>query len=154
VAEASVAKPGSPGRKKENPDSGFFVHYSVERKVPVNKLRLACGHILGKEYELSYVVAGEKLSARLNKQFRDKLNATNILSFPLTDQSGEIVVCYDLLRREATKQNEPFEDYLLYISVHGMLHLKGYNHGPQMEKKERQYLAVLLNLKPKNLGKL
>lgn len=99
--------------------------------------------ILGKKYELSILFAGESLCRKLNKQFRDKDYATNILSFPLSETSGEIVINLKKVRKDALEFERSYENFLAYLLIHGMLHLKGYDHGSTMDSEEIKYQKKL-----------
>lgn len=92
--------------------------------------------ILGSSYELSVVVVGDKRMRRLNRTYRKKDETTDILAFPLSKSSGEIV----LNVRAAYKKSKQFrlseKNYLTYVFIHGTLHLKGYEHGRTMERLE------------------
>jgi|SRR3989344_5637713 len=95
--------------------------------------------ILGREYELSIAPVSEKKSRELNKKYRHKDKPTNILSFALTKQSGEIILCPAVVRRETKKFGKSFGQFLGFLVIHGMLHLKGFEHGKKMEKLEEFY---------------
>jgi probable rRNA maturation factor len=97
--------------------------------------------ILGKKYELSirFVSPGEAQS--LNIAHRGKDYIPNTLSFPLSKKSGEIILCRPVMRREYKSFDMDYQTYLIYIVIHSMLHLKGYDHGSTMERKERALLA-------------
>ena len=95
--------------------------------------------ILGREYELSIAPVSEKKSRELNKKYRHKDKPTNILSFALTKQSGEIILCPAVARREAKKFNKNLERFLGFLVIHGMLHLKGMEHSSRMEEAEKRY---------------
>jgi probable rRNA maturation factor len=84
--------------------------------------------ILGKNYELSLVFCANKLSRRINRTYRDKDYATNVLSFALSENSGEIFI--NLRRLKG------FSVGNLYI--HGLFHLKGLDHGDTMERAEEK----------------
>lgn len=99
--------------------------------------------ILGKKYELSILFAGKALCRKLNKQFRDKDYATNILSFPLSSTSGEIVINLEKVRKDAKEFDRSYENFLAYLLIHGMLHLKGYDHGSTMDNEEIKYQKKL-----------
>jgi rRNA maturation RNase YbeY len=64
----------------------------------------------------------------------------NVLSYPLTDETGEIFICPTVAQKEAHKFNLSYEGYVAYLLIHGLLHLKGYDHGDTMEKLERKYV--------------
>lgn len=93
---------------------------------------------LGKKYELSLVFAGEKLIKGLNSKFRKKDRATNILSFPLSKTEGEIFICPSIAEREAKAVGSSLSDYLIFLFIHGITHLKGFDHGSKMEIEEEK----------------
>jgi len=85
----------------------------------------------------------------LNREFRGKDYATNVLSFVYDEApvSGDLVICVPVVRREAKEQKKPFRAHLAHLVVHGMLHLQGYDHetgiedAEIMEQRERVILA-------------
>ena len=91
---------------------------------------------LGKKYELSVVFVGDKLSRKLNNQCRGKDKPTNILSFPLSDSEGEIFINYRLAQRQAKKFEREFSDFIGFLFIHGLMHLKGFEHCDEMERRE------------------
>ena len=99
--------------------------------------------ILGKKYELSILFAGEAVCRKLNKEWRGKDYATNILSFPLTETSGEIVINLKKVKKDAKEFDRSYENFLAYLLIHGMLHLKGYDHGSTMDNEEIKYQKKL-----------
>ena len=95
--------------------------------------------ILGKKYSLSIACVDEKTSQKLNKKYRQKNKPTNILSFPLKKDMGEIILCPDVIKREAKNFNKTFPKFMGFLVIHGMLHLKGFEHSSTMEKEEKKY---------------
>ena len=91
----------------------------------------------------------------LNKQYRNKDKATNVLSFPMESPAeidlcllGDIVLCAPVIRQEAEQQSRSEVSHWAHMVVHGMLHLQGYDHidnddAKQMEKLEIDILAQL-----------
>ncbi|HEX6529059.1 MAG TPA: rRNA maturation RNase YbeY [Burkholderiales bacterium] len=73
-------------------------------------------------------IVGEREGRTLNRTFRNKNRATNVLSF----ESGDIVLCHPVIRREARAQGKRLRDHYAHLVVHGCLHLRGYDH----EKKQ------------------
>ncbi|HLP44289.1 MAG TPA: rRNA maturation RNase YbeY [Candidatus Nanoarchaeia archaeon] len=65
--------------------------------------------VLGPDYELSLVFNSPEEMQQLNKQYRQKEYVADILSFPLTETSGEIFMCLDQIRIKAAEYNQPFE---------------------------------------------
>lgn len=92
--------------------------------------------VLGTTYDLSVVVTSEAEMKRLNTQYRNKPETTDVLSFPLSETSGEIYLC----PVNAKKQSKDFDmkptPFLGFLFIHGLLHLKGYDHGSTMEHEE------------------
>ena len=110
---------------------------SAEFSIPFDEIK---DSILGKHYELSLVFADKRTSRRLNRTFRGKDKATNVLSFPLSENSGEIFIDLSTAKDEASKFDMSFEDFVLYLFIHGVLHLSGLEHGSTMDKEESKFL--------------
>jgi len=97
--------------------------------------------ILGKEYSLSLAFISAQKSRAINKAYRKKDRPTNILSFPYSKTEGEILICKEVARKDAPKFNKTFDQFLVFLVIHGCLHLKGYEHGVTMERAEKKYLS-------------
>ena len=97
--------------------------------------------ILGKKYSLSIAYVNEKKSREINKKYRKKDKSTNVLSFSLRKNEGELVLCKAIIKKEAKNLKKTFEEWLGFLVIHGMLHLKGLKHGKKMEKLEKKYLS-------------
>ena len=92
---------------------------------------------------------------QLNKQYRDKDKATNVLSFPMQSPEevdvcllGDIILCAAVIKDEAGQQAKSSEAHWAHMVVHGMLHLQGYDHidnddATEMEQLEISILAQL-----------
>lgn len=93
---------------------------------------------LGPKYELSLVFVNKKTIHDLNFRFRSKNKPTNILSFPLSKNEGEIFICPAIARPEAKIIKKPIDEYVKYLFIHGITHLKGFDHGSKMEKEENK----------------
>lgn len=87
----------------------------------------------------------------LNQTYRGKDYATNVLSFPYETEPvvvGDLVICPTVVAREAMEQNKPLMAHYAHLTVHGMLHLQGWDHeqdgeAQDMENEERTILAAL-----------
>lgn len=86
--------------------------------------------MLGENYELSLVFCSDALSRKLNRAYRGKDKAANVLSFPLSKTSGEIFINLARLGQFSAT----------HLFIHGCLHLKGMEHGAKMMKLERKLL--------------
>lgn len=96
--------------------------------------------ILGRSYHLTLGFVGRTRAKQLNQTYRGKTYTPNVLSFPLTDDTGEIYICPAVAKVEAPHHLRTYEDYVGYLFIHGCLHLKGHDHGATMEKLEARYL--------------
>ena len=103
----------------------------------------------GGEIAIRLVEADE--GQALNKEYRGKGYATNVLSFPYEIEpvtQGDLVICPSVVAREAAEQNKPLAAHYAHLTVHGMLHLQGWDHdndaeAQDMEDEERKILAAL-----------
>lgn len=98
--------------------------------------------ILGKAYELSISFIDIKKMKELSIAYKGDDTHTNTLSFPLNKKSGEIIMNLTQIKKEAKSFNRSFEEHLLFIVIHGMLHLKGLTHGSRMESEEKRLMRV------------
>ena len=98
--------------------------------------------ILGAKYELSLAFVGPTRAASLNKTYRKKTYSPNVLSFPLDDKNGEIVICPEAANKEAKDFNLTPNGHIAFLFIHGLLHLKGLAHGDVMDKQEQKYLKA------------
>lgn len=98
--------------------------------------------ILGKRYSLSIAFVTPKKAQMINMQTRNKDYIPNTLSFELSKNSGEIVLCTSVMKKQYKDFDMSYEKYVLYIVIHSMLHLKGMAHGSTMEAKEKQLLSL------------
>ena len=87
----------------------------------------------------------------LNAEYRGKDYATNVLSFPYETTPrvmGDLVICPSIVAREAAEQNKAPNAHYAHLTVHGMLHLQGWDHdndddAEAMENEEKEILAAL-----------
>lgn len=113
---------------------------STKGKLPSLPFASMKDAVLGKKYELSVFCAGEKMARKINKETRGKDYATNILSFPLSKNTGEIIFQLDKVKKDAKDFDMTYEQFLKFLFIHGLLHLKGLDHGKKMESEEKKFL--------------
>lgn len=99
-------------------------------------------HVLGPDYELDFRFIGKKRARTLNRTFRQKDYATDILSFPIDDSMGEIYIHPDAAKKKAYEHGRDFQNYLIFLFIHGLFHLKGFDHGSRMENEEARVRAL------------
>lgn len=121
-------------------DPTLSISIKYEKGTPKRVLFLRLHEkILSKNYKLSIASVDAKTSRKINRETRGKDNPTNILSFSLSKNSGELILHVPSILRDAKKFGMKKEDFFVYIVIHGMLHLKGMQHGSTMEKEERKF---------------
>jgi probable rRNA maturation factor len=67
----------------------------------------------------------------LNSAYRGKDYSTNVLTFPIAEEPhlmGDIIICAPVVETEAQSQNKPLEAHYAHLTIHGVLHLHGYDH--------------------------
>ncbi|MCB5161367.1 rRNA maturation RNase YbeY [Marinomonas algarum] len=112
------------------------------------------------EFEVTIRIVDEEESHALNHEYRGKDKSTNVLSFPFEAPPGlelpllgDLVICHQVVSREAKEQNKPLSHHWAHMTIHGILHLCGYDHitddeADEMEALETELLASLSILDP------
>ncbi|MGB9988279.1 rRNA maturation RNase YbeY [Pseudoduganella rhizocola] len=107
------------------------------------------------EFTIRFVDAEE--GQALNREYRGKDYATNVLTFAYNEGEeiaddeptrADIILCTDVLQREAAEQKKSVEEHTAHLVVHGVLHAQGYDHeddeeAAEMESLETELLATL-----------
>ncbi len=105
--------------------------------------------------ELSIRLVDAEEGRSLNRQYRHRDYATNVLSFPVElppgiklPLLGDLVICAPVVEREANEQGKSTRDHYAHMTIHGILHLLGHDHendadAERMEALERKTLAAL-----------
>jgi len=118
----------------------FSIKNTTKGRLPSLPFAKVKEHILGHKYDLGLVFIGETRSRKLNLKYRNKNKPANILSFPLTETDGEIFINPNEAKKDATRFKKSYNEFVLYLFIHGCLHLKGLGHGKMMEEEEQKVL--------------
>jgi len=84
----------------------------------------------------------------LNRDYRGKDYATNVLTFAYTEDDvsavtqADIILCTDVLQREAAEQHKTLAEHAAHLVVHGVLHAQGYDHETDAEAAEMEQLEI------------
>jgi len=105
---------------------------------------------MGRQAEVTIRYVAEAEGRRLNREYRGRDYATNVLTFiygrdPL---AGDVVICAPVVAREASEQQKDLSAHHAHMLVHGLLHLQGFDHekardAERMERREKTILARL-----------
>jgi probable rRNA maturation factor len=133
-------------------------------RVPVERRKIGAAarrilKTLGYEgYELTVVLVDDREITRLNRQYFRRNRPTNVISFPLMDDSpvslrsrilGDVVISAETAQRDTGEAGEKTQDEILFLMIHGILHLAGYDHEGsvaerrKMEAKEKEFFEGL-----------
>jgi probable rRNA maturation factor len=108
-----------------------------------------------KKYEFVIRIVGVKEITKLNKEYRKKNQPTNILSFNFspptnikTNLLGDLVICAPMVKLEAKLQHKTIKAHFAHLTIHGILHLLGYDHytPKDAEKMEKLEIKILKQL--------
>ena len=109
-------------------------------------------HALALDAEITVRIVGLEEGQQLNRDYRRKDYATNVLTFDYTQEpivTADLVLCAPVVAREAAEQNKTLAEHYAHLLVHGTLHAQGWDHEPrdadaqEMEAYESDILAGL-----------
>lgn len=108
---------------------------------------------LQRDVSLTLRIVDEAEGRELNKAYRGKDYATNVLTFVLDDEpppggmiSGDVVVCAPVVEREAREQRKDLLAHYAHMTLHALLHLQGYDHENDADAAEMEALETKLML--------
>ena len=120
--------------------------------LPRHKVARWIRHALALPAEITVRIVGEDEGRQLNRDYRKKDHATNVLTFDYAQQpvvSADLVLCAPVVAREAAEQNKSLQEHYAHLLVHGALHAQGWDHetgeqdAQEMEADETDILAGL-----------
>ncbi len=120
----------------------FSIVNETKGKLPSLPFGQYKNKILGKNYELDLIFVDDKKIKSLNKTFRKKDSATDILSFPIDKNLGQIFICEKMAKKKAREFEREYNNFIAFLFIHGAVHLLGHEHGNKMEKLEAKYRKI------------
>jgi probable rRNA maturation factor len=128
-------------------DPNWRVHRGLQARL--KQAAEAARRAAGLKGGFCILLADDQTLRRLNRDFRGKNKATNVLSFPARgDYAGDIAIAHGVTKVEAKAAGKKFADHAAHLVVHGVLHLAGHDHerpkdADVMEPLEVKILARL-----------
>lgn len=136
----------------------FYLDISTEETTPPEVLfRQWIWHALKDYYpraEINLLIADEEEAKTYNEQYRGKNTATNVLSFALNEGEeflpsddilrGDLVLCPQIIEKEALAQNKTLMAHYAHLTIHGVLHLIGFDHIDKNDAVEMEKLEIKL----------
>lgn len=128
----------------ENLTNDFNIDENLEKKIKESIITTLNYLEYGNDYEISYSIVDKEEIKNLNRDYRGVDSVTDVLSFPLFERYeipefgmlGDIVICSDKVLEQAEEFGHSYERELLYLTVHSTLHILGYDHIEEEDKKE------------------
>lgn len=119
----------------------------LKKQLPTAWLKKTVHAALFAPAELTLRFVGTEEGRTLNRDFRGKDNATNVLTFAYSEDSqgptvADIVFCSDILLQEASDQHKTLPDHAAHLIVHGVLHAQGYDHNNDDDAEEMEALEI------------
>jgi probable rRNA maturation factor len=116
----------------------FSITNTTKEKLPNQPFEKMAERVLGKKYDLCLTIIGKEKIQQINSSYHAKNTPTDILSFPLRNDAGEIFICLAEAEKEAPKFNRSFDNFVAFLFIHGLMHLKGFDHSSTMESNEQK----------------
>ena len=129
------------GTPKRRPRPSVAVQRAVRGAPPSARLRAWALAAAAPGQAVTLRVVGAAEARTLNRTFRRRDYATNVLSFAYDPGHGDLVLCHPVIVREAREWSKTLSAHYAHLVIHGMLHLRGLRHGPRMERRETRLLA-------------
>lgn len=132
----------------KRPRSSVAVQRAVRAAPPAARLRAWALAAVRAGAEVTLRVVGAAEARRLNRAFRRRDYATNVLSFAYSRRQGDVVLCHPVIRREARAQGKTLAAHYAHLVVHGVLHLHGLDHlrARAAQRMERAEVRILHRL--------
>ena len=142
----------TPARKPRTARKIRVQRATSARDVPsVRRLRAWALAACPARADITLRIVAEREARRLNRSYRGRAYATNVLSFPyedppgvVTDILGDLVICAPLVQHEADEQHKSVEAHWAHLVVHGVLHLCGYDHIDAAQADEMEALETTI----------
>jgi probable rRNA maturation factor len=121
---------------------------SLQEILPRPLLRKAVQATLFAPAELTLRFVNAEEGRTLNRDYRGKDYATNVLTFAYTEDEdaevtqADIILCTEVLQKEAAEQKKSVEDHAIHLVVHGVLHAQGYDHETDEEAEEMEGIEI------------
>ena len=125
-------------------------HATTGDKLPADStLRRWLSRALTRDAAMTLRFVGNAEGRRLNREFRGRDYATNVLTFVYESEdtkalSGDLVLCVPVLKREAREQRKTFREHCAHLVIHGALHLQGYDHASGKDARVMEALETRL----------
>jgi len=124
--------------------NSVLIQYAVRRR-GLPSARSLCKWATLVPLDATLRIVGAREGRQLNRAFRGRDCATNVLSFQYEKDRGDVVLCHPVIAREARAQGKSLAAHYAHLMLHGLLHLRGYAHEKKREasRMEREEIRLL-----------
>ena len=133
--------------KQENPTLQLAVQYACAALPTRAQLRRWIKIALQRDAAITLRFVDEAEGRTLNKNYRGKDYATNVLTFVYDDTAGDVVICAPVVEHEAGEQGKALLAHYAHLAIHATLHLQGYDHEDDLAAAQMEALETALMLK-------
>jgi probable rRNA maturation factor len=140
--------PRTARRASSKPAFSLSVQYASEAEnIPARpQFRRWAAAALQSPAQITLRIVDEDEGRTLNRDYRNKDYATNVLTFAYGEEdgvlAGDIVLCAPVVEREAREQGKELRAHYAHLTVHGVLHMQGFDHETEREAREMEALEV------------
>jgi probable rRNA maturation factor len=143
-----------PGTLKSTPRLALTLQFPAAKAFPAHKAALPRAKVerwvkasLFADAELTVRFVDAEEGRTLNRSFRQKDYATNVLTFAYAESeddpvTGDLILCCPVVEKEASEQNKPLAAHYAHLIVHGTLHAQGYDHEAEAEAEEMEAIET------------
>ena len=137
---------------KNPPKLSLAVQYASDaQSVPTRaQFRRWIKAALQQDVQMTLRIVDEAEGRELNKTYRGKDYATNVLTFVYDDVdqlSGDVVICAPVVEKEAAAQHKDLLSHYAHLAIHAALHLQGYDHENETDAAEMEAMETALMIK-------
>ncbi len=111
----------------------------TKKRLPNLPYKLIHNKLLKKSESLNVVYIGKTRAITLNKKYRNKDYSPEILTFKISQNTSEIFINLDMAYKCSKKNNMKMRNYIGFLIIHGILHIKGHKHSKKMDEMEDKY---------------
>lgn len=116
----------------------FTITNTTKGKLPRLPFANMANAVLGPDYECALVIVSPRKSRELNRFYRSRDYSTNVLSFPINKMEGDIFIDLKKARTECVLFERTYTNFIGFLFIHALFHLKGFDHSSRMEAQERK----------------
>lgn len=143
------ARPRSPAKRARDARPALALSVQTGDGVPAvpvatPRLRRWVRAALARDARITLRFVGAREARALNRAYRNRDYATNVLTFDYGEDAADIVICLPVVEREARRQRKRVDHHLAHLVIHGVLHAQGFEHDDETDAEAMESLETAL----------